>query len=268
LFTCLLRRDGPVVPVDIRPGGVVGDACAPNRPVRTALAGTDLAVLALPERDALRAVDVVAACLRPGAAIVDTLSVKHRIGPKLADAARRHRLEALSLNPMFAPDLGFEGWPVAVVDVVPGPVGARLRHLLAAAGARPVTVSARRHDELTAALQATTHAAIVGFGSALRRLDVPLDALLNLAPPPHRLLLALLARICSSSPEVYHNIQTANPNAARARAALTEALGHLDDLTRADAADFAASIGELANWLRPHREALAALCARVFADLL
>ena len=56
--------------------------------------------------------------------------------------------------------------------------------------------------------------------AALAELDIDIADLDRIAPPPHAALLSLLARITSGAPEVYWDVQAANPYAPAARHAL------------------------------------------------
>jgi len=241
------------------------DATRPSPALRDALAGADCAVLALPEAAALAAFPHVAAALPPGALLADTLSVKTPFAQ--AALAADVPLELLSLNPMFAPSLGFAGHAVLAVELAPGPRSRALLALLRSSSRTVVTVAdAQAHDRMTAALQVATHASVLGFALGLAQLDADLDALLAVAPPPFVALLALLARIASASPETYADIQRANPFGAEARAALAAGLAQLDDAALADdpqrAEQLVARAGAL---LGPHREALAAQAAALLA---
>jgi prephenate dehydrogenase len=249
-----------------RPGVLADDIRTPGPALESALAEADAVVIALPETVALQAIAVVAARMRPGAVLLDTLSVKSQVVPLLEREATRYGLAALSLNPMFAPALGVSGRPVATVEVVPGPGADRFRNLLLAAGAVPVPVTADRHDRLCAAVQVATHASILAFGDTLRSMRIDPADLLAVAPPPHRTMLALLARLVSGTPEVYRDIQVANPGAPGVRSALIRATDRLRDRTTTPAG-FAAHIEELAAWLGPYRAGLAAQCAAAFAAL-
>ena len=243
------------------------DATRPSPALREALAGADCAVLALPEATALTALPHVAAALPAGALLVDTLSVKTPFAQ--AALAADAPLELLSLNPMFAPSLGFAGHAVLAVELARGPRSDALLALLRSASRAVVTVpDAEAHDRMTAALQVATHASVLGFALGLAQLDTDLDALLAVAPPPFLALLALLARIASASPEVYADIQRANPFGAEARAALGAALAQLDAAALDDdprrAAQLVAQAGEL---LGPHRDALAQQAAALLARI-
>lgn len=174
--------------------------------------------LAVPEQAALSAIKPLTGLLRPGTLLVDTLSVKTPLIKQVRESASA--LEVVSLNPMFAPSLGIEGRPVATLVVNEGPRGLELLRLIEGWGGRVVLVDEHDHDRLAAASQALTHAAVLGFGLAMSQLDVDIKELRAIAPPPAAMLLALLARITAGSPEVYWDVQAANPEAPAAREAL------------------------------------------------
>jgi 4-amino-4-deoxyprephenate dehydrogenase len=231
-----------------RPGDLAADVTDPSPALAAALAGADVVVLAVPEPVATAALGGVLAAMRPGALLVDTLSVKSRFVAALLGAGPR--VEAVSLNPMFAPSLGASGRPVAVVVPRDGPRGRLLLAVLEDAGARLVVTTAERHDRLAAATQALTHAAVLAFGLALAELDADVDELSALAPPPHVTLLALLARVASGADETYWDVQAANPHAAPARAALDRGLHRLLDITGDDdPAAFGAALDDVRGFL-------------------
>ena len=227
------------------------------------LGRAEIVVLAVPEPVALAAVPSVAAAMGPGALLVDTLSVK---GPIAAAVGRAGgRLEALSLNPMFAPSLGIAGRAVAAVVVHDGPRTQGLLDLVRQRGGRVVELSADEHDELAAATQALTHATVLAFGLALAELEVDVDDLTAVAPPPHATLLALLARITSGAPETYWDVQAANRHADRARAALAGGLRRLAEIVDGgDVEEFAAALDRLRGALGGEAARYRDLCEHLF----
>lgn len=261
LLTDLLGTTGPVTPVDPTLAGGL-DITRTDPSLDRALAAADVVALAVPAPVLAPAVDRVAAAMPPGSLLVQAASVQTPVTGRLRAAARRHGLEAIGLNPMFAPELGCSGRPIAVVDVEPGPRADAFERLLAARGALPVRLTPDRHDALTAGTQAATHAAVLAFGLALRSLGVSAADLLAVATPPHRTLLALLARIASGNPEVYREIQHDHPAAPVTRAALTTALATVG--AASSPAEFAAVVDSLRTWLGPARTPLAAHCATLF----
>ncbi|MFJ2783094.1 prephenate dehydrogenase dimerization domain-containing protein [Streptomyces sp. NPDC093249] len=235
MFTGLLREAGGrtlvvdvVPPPEERGPCLVADATAPGPELEAALGRADLVLLAVHEAVALKAVAPVTRLMRPGALLADTLSVRAGMAAELA--AHAPGVEHVGLNPMFAPAAGMAGRPVAAVVTRDGPGVSALLRLVEHGGGRPVRLSAEEHDRTTAATQALTHAVVLSFGLALTRLGVDVRTLTATAPPPHRVLLALLARILGGSPEVYGEIQRSNPGAAPARRALADALRSLGPL--------------------------------------
>ncbi|MFD9976019.1 4-amino-4-deoxyprephenate dehydrogenase CmlC [Streptomyces sp. NPDC059017] len=229
MFTGLLREAGSqTLVVDVAPppeerdSCLVADVTAPRPELAAALGRADLVLLAVHEAVALKAVAPVTRLMRRGALLADTLSVRTGMAAELA--AHAPGVEHVGLNPMFAPAAGMAGRPVAAVVTRDGPGVAALLRLVERGGGRPVRLSAQEHDRTTAATQALTHAVIVSFGLALARLGVDVRTLTAAAPPPHQVLLALLARVLGGSPEVYGEIQWSNPRAVSARRALADAL--------------------------------------------
>ncbi|WP_208545336.1 prephenate dehydrogenase/arogenate dehydrogenase family protein [Streptomyces sp. Tu 2975] len=245
---------------------VAGDVRRPGPEAVAVLAAADVVVLAVPEPVAWEAVEVLAPVMRPGAVLADTLSVKSRIAGRLRRAAPG--LQAVGLNPMFAPSLGLQGRPVAAAVVTDGPGVRALVELVAQWGARVVEMPAEQHDALTAVQQAATHAAVLAFGLGLGELSADVGALRDSAPPPHLAMLALLARIAGGTPEVYFDIQAANPGAPAARQALGRGLVRLGQAVEAgDEETFEALFAELRGVLGEHGAPLEELCARMFTAL-
>jgi prephenate dehydrogenase len=256
-----------VLDVAAPPAGVCayarGDVSAMDARLEAEMRRADIVVLAVPERVALAAVPTLARQLRPGALLVDTLSVKTGIAAALA--AHAAHLEAVSLNPMFAPALGFDGRAVAAVVVRDGPRARALLSAVGRRGGRVVELGADEHDRVAAVTQALTHAAVLAFGLALDELDVAVEDLGSVATPPHLTLLALLARITSGEPETYWDVQASNPHARRARTALAEGLATLADAAdHGTGADFAAILERAHDRLGPDCDAYTRICEELF----
>ena len=234
MFVELLRADGLTVTV-VDPAGsdpdgdvVVGDITKPSGRVLAHVESSSIIVLAVPEQVALAALPTLQTS---HALVVDTLSVKSRMDAAIADAGRVQ--EFLGLNPMFRPSLGPSGRSVIAVPYVDGPQTRKFLDVVRSWGASVAVMDADRHDRLAASTQVLTHASVLAFGVALAELGLSADELLAVAPPPHRALLVLLARIAGGEPEVYWDVQAGNPYAGVTRKALAEATAQLDTATRA-----------------------------------
>ena len=227
------------------------------------LASADVVVVALPEGAALTALPMLLQCTRDDALVVDTLSVKSSVCAMYDRAGLRQ--EVLSVNPMFAPALGFRGHGMLVVPVAPRDRADGLLAVVEAAGCQVVAISAEDHDRATANLQVMTHAAILALGIGLADADHDIGRLAAVLPPPHRMMLGLLARIVWAAPETYRDIQDGNPFADDARAALVTGVETVAG-SSSDTAAFAALTERLRGFLGSEGEGLAAECARMLAD--
>jgi prephenate dehydrogenase len=262
LVNGLLKSGVSVVGLDRQePAGADGgrhlpcDACEMSAAARIALATADAVVLCLPEATALAALPGVLAAAADGALIVDTLSVKQRVVDVLM--SRRPGQECLSINPLFSPKVGFAGENVAVVEVASGRRSAEFLRLLQGWGAQVVRVSAEEHDRLAAAVQVATHAMLLTLGQTLGACDYDIERGLQFSTPPHRICLALLARMCDAAPEVYWDVQRSNDYGSVVRARLADSLRRLQEtVARGHEHEFDEIITGIAAVLRPRREEL------------
>jgi prephenate dehydrogenase len=239
------------------------DIGRPSAATLRALQDSNLVILATPEPVAVHAAALLLPAMKPGSLLVDTLSVKSRFAAAVAGVATQ--AELLGINPMFAPSLGFTGRSVVAVPYASGPAAEGFMEFIARQGSEVVRLDAEQHDRVCAALQVATHAVILSFGLALQASGYQVSAAEAVAPPPHRTLLALLARILSADPEVYRDIQSANPFAAGMRADLLEALRRLDEIVATDDPhQFAALIEGLRGLFSGADVDYARLCARLF----
>lgn len=262
---------GRVTVVDTRvPAGTTGldavqaDIRQPSVQLRKLIADSDLVILAVPEEVAIHAAALLGPLLGPNSLLVDTLSVKSRYAGALAGVTTG--AELLGINPMFAPSLGLGGRSLVAVAYEPGELTERYLASLAAQGCDIVRLGTDEHDRACASMQALTHAAILTFGMALRASGFDVAANERILPPPHRTLLALLARVVNAEPEVYREIQQANPYASEHRTELSNACRHFDAIATAsgDAQSFERLFDDLRSIFVGASSDYGALCARLF----
>lgn len=269
MFGGLLHESGcDVARFDLlaSPGVRECDVRAPSSDLLAAIAHTDLLLLALPEQALADALATLGPELATHALLVETASVKTCLEPIKKKQLVSH--EILGVNPMFAPSLGMSGRPVAVSRQHPAAATARFEDMLKAAGAVVVDMSPERHDRIAANTQALAHAAILGFADALRQSGDSLDDMLAVAPPPFRVMTALVARMLGQSPEVYWDIQAGNPHAADARLRLAGGVAQCSAQSAAThAQSFALWLGEISRYYGSRQEDLGDLCAHIFAGL-
>ena len=234
---------------------------------QNALSRADLVIAALPESVMMSAWQEITRYQKPASLLVDTLSVKTPIVKALSHSKSPD--EIVSINPMFAPSLGFSDQSVVLIDIRHGPIADTLVTMMETWGCRLVILSAEQHDRYTAMLQTVTHAAILTFGTALQRLGYDISTVERFMPPPHRTLLALVARILSADPEVYWSIQSSNPYAKEIRHVLASAIKEFSDLIdNQNQADFEAHLISLTTLFNPEQlQKYQQICSQIFTDL-
>lgn len=242
------------------------DACVVNVSVHELTTSADLVIIALPSGPAESCVAVVAPTLSSDSLLVDTLSVKT---PFLSALGRLStNAEILSINPMFAPALGFAGQSVLLVEAKPGPLSNAFKRLIGEWCRHIVSLTAHEHDRYTAVSQALTHATLIVFGTALASMDYGAAQFRNCHPPPHFTMLALLARVLSNEPDVYRDIQVENPYAAEAREALISAASAFQTVVQSDdALQFGEVLDNLRTVLGGDEDRLASTCQAFFASI-
>jgi prephenate dehydrogenase len=252
-------------PRDIPPGSYLqADVTRPDGVLLDTIATAECVLVCLPEEPALCAAGQILGAMAEGALWVDTLSVKSGICGLLGNCKRR--IDMLSINPMFAPALGWQGNPVAVIEMSGGPKNQTFVNLLKSFGAEVEVLTAETHDSLTAAIQVATHAAILSFGALLADMGYSVEKGLAIATPPHRLLLALLNRVVWANPDVYWEIQHYHPDGEIVRGRLRRALGRLDDAAGGSPAQFQKFFGEIRSLLSAKRESLEGLSDRIVSE--
>src|SRR5690349_18496901 len=100
---------------------VQADITKPDEDLLRAIADADCVAMCLPERAALQAAPAILDAMSQGTKRmlwIDTLSVKQNICAILH--GYKEHLELVSINPMFAPALGFAGHSVAFVEISGG----------------------------------------------------------------------------------------------------------------------------------------------------
>jgi prephenate dehydrogenase len=239
------------------------DARAPNGAARAAVAAADFVVLALPDAVARDSLGWLAGTAHDAAVIVSACSVQRPLFAGRATIGMRQLL--LGINPMFSPTLPVAGRPVALVAREPCDAITLLHDRLTAAAMTAVVVTPEEHDTAMSYLQVLPHAAVLSFIGALAQAPVDVDTLMTLAPPPARTLIALACRILAAPPDLYWEIQHANPAAAPRRDELRAALVRLDSIAAVGRSeDFRAALMAAADWLDPHLAVGAEECKRLF----
>ncbi|AZE90969.1 chorismate mutase [Pseudomonas orientalis] len=242
------------------------DVLRPGSEIKQLLGTAEILVLALAQNVLSEALPQLLPSLRSDCLIVDTLSIKSEFADFVAtlDVAQ----PMVGINPMFSGDLDPAGRPVAVVTYRDGDAVARLVEWLHSWPANVFQMTASEHDRTMAYLQTLGHALVMGFGLTLEESAAPLTDLFELAPPPFKVMLALLARMTKNHPDVYWEIQSNNPYSKQIRSRMLAQLGKLDDVVNTDSRlDYHLSMAMLRNALKPLNPGLENTSRHLFEQL-
>lgn len=245
---------------------IQGDILHPDSELKQHLGNAELIVLALAQNVLIQALPQLLPSLRAECLIVDTLSIKSEFADFVTtlDVAQ----PMVGINPMFSGDLDPAGRPVAVVTYRDGDAVARLVDWLHSWPVNVFQMTAGEHDRTMAYLQTLGHALVMGFGMTLEESASPLTNLFELAPPPFKVMLTLLARMTKNHPDVYWEIQSNNPYSKEIRSRMLAQLRKLDDVVNSDARlDYHLSMAMLRNALKPLNPGLEDTSRRVFEQL-
>jgi prephenate dehydrogenase len=242
---------------------VVADATEPIEPgLKAVLASAEMVICALPEDALVVALPRLIAAIPTDALVVDTASVKSPLQAAWSPTGP----SILSVNPMFAPSLSPADRPV--LSITGGRAGRQgdFLDLLRRIGMVVVQLAdADEHDRLAAVIQVGVHAAALAYGLTLVGAGFSGEQVAELAPPPCRQQLTLLARMVAQPPEVYEDIQRSNPYAEQVRANLVENIAEIGRL--AATGNLSSAISSIATWLGDAQVPLAELCQSVFEQL-
>jgi chorismate mutase/prephenate dehydrogenase len=194
----------------------------------SAIGASDIIVLAVPMEIATHMAEQLGPRIRADALLCDINSLKSDI----CDAfARTCAGEALGLHPMFGPSVhSLRRQKVVACPVQPGPKTTWLLGELGRMGMEIIESTPEQHDRMMAVIQVLVHYATIVMGEALRRTGLSVNESLRFTSPIYRLELAFIGRLFTQSPELYAEIEMANPHGPDVRKDFLEAAKDVNTL--------------------------------------
>ncbi|HEY1960303.1 MAG TPA: bifunctional chorismate mutase/prephenate dehydrogenase [Polyangiaceae bacterium] len=184
-------------------------------PAEEIAARSDLVIVAVPIHVTVDVAKRIAPHVRPGACIIDVTSIKRAPLAAMLEAAPAG-VDVVGTHPMFGPHgVDFDRQKVVLCRGRGDTWFPRVKALYEAFGADTIEATAEEHDAQMALIQVLVHEKTLVLGSVLERLDADLDRSLQFASPIYRTELAMIGRMFSQQAELYADILTVNPEAAR-----------------------------------------------------
>ena len=211
-----------VTTADVVPGSdIQGDISDDAEVFKEALGIADLVLLCLPEAPACRVLQALDGKIE-NKLVVDICSVKSVIAGVAQDHCQSS--EYVTFHPMFSPDREFIGSNGVFMPIREGARGQVFRTFLESCGLNIIDTDVETHDRVTSLVQVATHAVLATFANLREQYDVPEEMVQAFATPVFAELDRVSQGMVSENPELYHNIQTANPWGDEAREKLSLAL--------------------------------------------
>lgn len=167
----------------------------------------DVVIVSVPIDKTEQVIGEVAPHIKKSGLLMDLTSLK--VLPM--KAMEKTKSSYLGCHPMFGPTANFEG---QLVILCPGNSEKWLQWLkdiFEKNKATVKTMSAEKHDELMAYIQALTHFSDIALADTLRKSNIPIKEFADHQSPVYRLELDMMGRILNQDPNLYANIQIFNP---------------------------------------------------------
>ncbi len=175
----------------------------------------DLVIVAVPIAVTSEVIRAVGPHVRSGACLADVTSLKKAPLAAMLEATRED-VEVVGTHPMFGPHGADFDRQKVVLCAGRGEVWLpKVRRLYELFGAECVDASAEEHDAQMALIQVLVHEKTMVLGSVLERLKVGLGRSLQFASPVYKTELAMVGRMFSQGADLYADILTQNPDAAK-----------------------------------------------------
>lgn len=191
-----------------------------------AVAGADIALVAVPIAETPRVVREVAKHMRRGSLLVDIASAKGSVADGMKGL--RANLELVSIHPLFGPGASdVKNRIFVAIPVRPGRRYVELKNRLEELGAKVVEMEADVHDRLMAITQCMTHFVLMSYLSALKNMK-NVEQARKLQTPMSSALFNLAKAFLATNPDVIGELQVENKYASIVRSAMLEACRSLD----------------------------------------
>jgi len=142
-------------------------------------------------------------------------------------------LELASVHPMHGPRIeSIAGYPVLFIEIKPGKKLQEIKEFFSENGAKLVHTSEENHDRLLSVIQGLTHYSQFVSAAVLKELNIDLKDSIHFGTPNYHLFLSLMSRVILQNPELYAQIQLANPSNKKVWQAFKRQTNEFDRLCR------------------------------------
>ncbi|VVB75638.1 Prephenate dehydrogenase [uncultured archaeon] len=178
----------------------------------------DFVVLSVPNFAAPENVSRFAPLMKKGSLLMDFCSVKGDVCAQM-EKFKISGIELLSIHPMHGPRIkSIDAQQVVFIPVQSGEKSKLIEEFFRSEGANIISSKPREHDEVLSIVQGLNHFSQFVSAGVLKELGVDLKRSLAFGSPNYNLFLSVVSRVVLQNPELYAQIQLANPLNEKMRA--------------------------------------------------
>jgi len=171
----------------------------------------DIVVLSVPNFAAPENVAKFAPLMKKGALLMDFCSVKSGVCAEM-EKFKSAGIELLSTHPMHGPRIkSVDAQQVVFVPIQTGEKSKLIEDFFRSEGANIIFSNPKEHDEVLSIVQGLNHFTQFVSAGVLKELGVDLKRSLAFGSPNYNLFLSVVSRVVLQNPELYAQIQLANP---------------------------------------------------------
>lgn len=184
----------------------------------------DIVIVSVPIQNTTEVIEQILPLIKESGAIMDLTSVK----AEPIKTMLKGKVEVLGIHPMFGNSNTINGQTVILCPTKKsGKWSNWMAKFLASKDIDLVKMTPQEHDKMMGIAQALIHFADIAFIDALRKLKIPVKALLKFTSKASSLKILLAARLIAQDPALYTHIQTDNSESKKAISTFSKSVGDL-----------------------------------------
>ena len=209
---------------------------------------SDWIILSVPIDKTLDVFNSVKDKIRKDQVLSDFTSVKSIIGEQTYD------FEFISCHPLFGPLNTIEGQNIITIPVSEGSLYTSIIDIFSRIGLKITEMkSLREHDKYMSLIQGMTHFSHVCFTTAMKKLDLDFDKVMEICSPIYQSNISFSSRITGGDENLYTNIIMDNPaNKEVLQMYLDTSSKLLDMVKNQNYEDFKSNFNDNREYLKNH----------------
>jgi len=170
---------------------------------------SDIVIVSVPMEQAVRVAKEAGGYLGASSLLCDINSLKTEICETMESSSSG---EVLGLHPMFGPSVAsLKKQKIVACKIRDGALTKWLLETFEGLGIELLETTPKHHDKMMAAIQVLTHFGTITMGETLRREGFSVEESLKFTSPIYRMEMAFVGRLFSQDPNLYAEIEMANP---------------------------------------------------------